>query len=212
MKYSDDYQDDADPTQFEPTPWGSRQRVLPRRAFKAVASVIAPLPPPPVLQAEPSWFVAQNPMLRIESSSFITPIVREADVQTWRVPKLPPPSNAARFDIRRFDVRLWLPIASLVAVLVLAFFGTRSTTHLSAALTSEPHPIMMATIEAPAPVAVAPVVAEPAPVAKQIAVVEHAPVAKRVALAAPAVKRASKRPHLDMNVATPLGDLAKRRR
>jgi hypothetical protein len=225
MKYSDDYQDEA--TQFEPTPWGSRQRVMPRRGFKAAASIVAPLPPavrdappmpmmpPPVLQPEPSWFeqTAELPL---------TPILRERDLPTWRVPKLPPAPNARRFDMRR--LRLWLPIAGLITVLVLAFFGTRSNaTHISAALTPEAPAITMATIEAPAPV-LAPVAAEPvaAPIEKQI---QHAPVAKRLALAAPIVKQSSrtnmrassalsssKRPRLDMNVATPLGDLAKRHR
>jgi hypothetical protein len=236
MMYSDDFQDDdGNSTEFDPTPWGSRQRVMPRRAFKAAVSVVAPLPPAPLPPISPSVVFEQAP------SWYVTPIVREADVPTWRVPKLLPPPNAPRFDMRR--LRLWLPIAGLVTVLVLAFVGTRSNaTHISAALTtSAPAPaITMATIEAPAPVAVAPVAlasAEPVapPIAKQIAVVvakpvvvakqvtlvatvEHVPVAKRLALAAPVVRQSartstrmssSKRPRLDMDVATPLGDLAK---
>jgi hypothetical protein len=242
----DDFQDDGTETQFEPTPWGSRQRVLPRRAFKAAVSVVAapreeapmyleytPVPAAapshveqaPVIAAQvfaeqaPSYVAEQAPVITMPS--WFTPIVRERDIPTWHVPKLPAPAKRWRMPslsrlLARLNFRRALPIAGLSAVIVIAFFGARSNnSHVSAAL-GQSHEIKMATIEAPvaapAPAPIAAVEAAPAiELAPAPAPVIHHTIAKQQFSAHVSTKRAAAgRPKLDVNFATPLGDLAKR--
>lgn len=193
--------DDDDHTQFDPSPWGSRQRVLPRRTFKAVASVVAQAPVAEVPSVAQSLAarVAQN-VVAADLPSFGTPVVREADIPTWRVPKL------ALYPTkpRNLDLRLWLPIAGLVSIVIIALLGARlgggdlraDATSISAALlgeTSDGRYHNVANVEdPPAPAAVD----APRPIAR----------AKR------AKHVASKRPLLAVDVSTPLGDLAREHR
>src|SRR5512146_3146000 len=162
------YDDDTtEATQFDPTPWGSRQRVLPRRTFKAVASVIAQAPAVPNLVAR----VAQ--MVPAEVPTFGPPIVREADIPTWRVPKLALYPTKPR---ARLDLRMWLPIGGLVSIVIIALLGARlggdlraDATSISAALlgeTSDGRFHIVTNVEDPPAAVEAPVVHPPIAFAK----------------------------------------------
>jgi hypothetical protein len=76
--------DDNEATAFEPIPLGARQRVIPRRTFKAVPSMITELP--------------------------LEEILDEQVIATQRVPRLPPPPpHIIRTNVRlsaRLPVRL----------------------------------------------------------------------------------------------------------
>jgi len=211
------YDDNDDATQFDPSPWGNRQRVLPRRTFKAVASVVAQAPVvamPPVVAHAPA--VAPSLAARVaqsvvpdEAPMFGTPIVREADIPTWRVPKLALYPTMPR---KQVDLRLWLPIGGLVSIVIIALLGARlsgdvhaDATSISAALlgeTSDNRFASVANVEDP-----------PAPPAVELSVAHH-PIAFEKAKHASVriTSRASKRPLLAVDVRTPLGDLANKRR
>jgi hypothetical protein len=198
------YDDDtSEATQFDPTPWGSRQRVLPRRTFKAVASVVAHAP-----VAAPSLVARVAQSAADEVPTFGPPLVREADIPTWRVPKLELYPTMPR---RRIDLRMWLPIGGLVSIVIIALLGARiggdigaDATSISAALlgeTSDGRFHIVTNVEDPpaAPAVEAPAVHPPIAIAKA----KHASVR---------VSHGSKRPQLAVDVSTPLGDLANKRR
>ena len=197
--------DDNDATQFDPTPWGSRQRVLPRRAFKAVASIVAPpVAPVPVVPSLAAR-VAQS-MVPADVPSFGTPIVHEADIPTWRVPKIqlyPKPR-------KHVDLWMWLPIGGLVSIVIIALVGARmngdvhaDATSISAALvgeTSDNRFHIVANVEDP-----------PAPPAVELPALHHPIAVVAVKHASMRPSRASNRPRLAVDVMTPLGDLANKR-
>ena len=176
--------DDSDNTQFDPSPLGSRQRLLPRRTFKAVASVVAQVPS----VARPAFAA-----MCVEAPAFGNPLVREADIPTWHVPKLQP-------SRRTFDRRL-LPIGGLLALVIIAIFATRSgdgvriveAASISAAVGSE-------TIDN----AFHSVTGVEQPPAELVSAPRLTP-----KLAHVRARRMAKRPLLALDVSTPLGDLAK---
>ena len=210
------YDDNDDATQFDPSPWGNRQRVLPRRTFKAVASVVAQAPvvaqpPAPVVAPSLAARVAQS-VVPAEAPMFGTPLVREADIPTWRVPKVALYPTMPR---KHVDLRLWLPIGGLVSIVIIALLGARlsgdmhvDATSISAALlgeTSDNRFYSVANVEDPP--------APPAPPALESAV-SHQPIAfaKAKHASVRVASHASKRPLLAVDVRTPLGDLANKRR
>jgi hypothetical protein len=190
--------DDSDKTQFDPNPLGGRQRLLPKRTFKAVASVI--------VQAAPVPTLAELPLFKgrlVEAPAFGDPLAlpplplarREVDISTVRVPKLPLHPNA-------FGSRLtMLSIAGLLALVIISILATRSdgvrleAAAISATLGGE---TIDATVQGVADVEQPPV---------EITI--DAPIVHRVAKLH--LKRMTKRPQLAVDVSTPLGDLAKRR-
>jgi hypothetical protein len=202
------YDDGDERTQFEPSPWGSRQRVLPRHTFKAGTgtSSAARLPGVAPMEAPP---VAANLVAPSTEPTFVPtftmPVVSEADIPTWRVPKLALYPTKPR---RQLDLTLWLPIGGLVSIVIIALLGAglrgdprADATSISAALLGEPSDSafqIVANVEEPP--------APPAPPAEEEVVVVAKP------------KHASVRAHhvarrrLNVDVSTPLGDLVRRRR
>jgi hypothetical protein len=202
-----DFDNDVDATEFEPSPWGSRQRVIPRAEFRVAA---AKRTPPPI----------QSLVSRVAQSAVSTH-VREADIPTWRVPKLeftPSPLPAApKPRKRRLDLRRWLPIAGIPSIVIIALVGASvarvgdvhaDASSISAALldeSSETRIQGVANIEVPpAPQAVESphhvvATATPKHTSEHTSVVTH-------------VKYASNRPLLAVDFATPLGDLGKKHR
>jgi hypothetical protein len=82
--YDDD--DDDDVTVFEPAPWGAKQRVLPRRTFKAaisriitlVPSLVRPIPPPIPTRRAPnriSEIVAAEPVPALVARAITAPVL-----------------------------------------------------------------------------------------------------------------------------------------
>ena len=80
--------DDNEATQFEPVPLGARQRVIPRRTFKAVPSMITELP--------------------------LEDLLDEEVIVTARVPRLPPPPpHIVRTNVRLSARLIPRPVAVL---------------------------------------------------------------------------------------------------
>jgi hypothetical protein len=189
-----EFADDA--TEFEPCPWGSRQRVKPRATFKTAPAPVAhaalevPSLPIAIAIAATPPFVAWNPVA----------VRGERDIATWRVPRVavltPKPS-----PLRRRLAVIALPLGALALGGVLALvFARPAAPHLASASLLQarsPEPIddevyIVTNIEQPPAPSALP--SSPAP-----------PTHKHTA-------RAIKRPALAFDTATPLGDLAHHRR
>jgi hypothetical protein len=88
--------DDDDPTTFEPMPWGARQRVAPRRTFRAAlsqviapapvsapASVLAPAVPVAVLAPILAPAIPARPPMHVEQT---WPVMRQRDLREILMP------------------------------------------------------------------------------------------------------------------------------
>jgi hypothetical protein len=89
----DDEEEDDDVTVFEPTPWGAKQRVMPRMTFKAAVSKIITLVPslvrelPPPIPARPALAAPTFAAPAFAAPAFAAP--------AFAAPPLPAPAFAA---------------------------------------------------------------------------------------------------------------------
>jgi hypothetical protein len=187
-------------TLFEPCPWGSRQRCMPRRTFKAAVSVAKPPPvpralarpvapaPAPAFPSLPVMFVPAEPLRRD----------RERYIATERVPRVsllaPKPSQ-----LRRRLTIIAVPLGALVGVLALVFARP------AAARVETASPLARLVDADDVPIHVVSNIEQPP--AAQPTVTPHA---VRATIVKPA--HVAKRPTLAFDTSTPLGDLARRRR
>ena len=128
--YDDD--DDDDLTQFEPNPWGARQRIAPRRAFKAVVSRIVTLVPSLVRQLPPPIPQRRIPRATPASATPTIPTFAasariSAPVLPARIPSIGALAAAARercrertLPVKRVQVTQLKRIVSVLAGAVVA--------------------------------------------------------------------------------------------
>jgi hypothetical protein len=177
------YDDDDEATQFELSPLGSRQRLRPPSTFRAVATTPTASTPLVARLAPP-----------FPAAPIAVAVVREADIATVRVPRLPP---APRSPL----LRLRVPVAGILISAVFAIVIARPDRDISLAASAVSAQLAGETTADPFHV-VTSVEDPPAPLAVVVVPRKHAS----------GTKRTARRPTLAVDTSTPLGDLARHRR
>jgi hypothetical protein len=205
--------DDDEATQYDPNPWGARQRLIPLATFvPAPAPLAPPIVPAAVAYAAPIAYAAPAPMARAAAPAPIAPFARIAYAAAAPAPYAP----AARVTLRvpalpmhpRRRARYAIPMFGLAAIVCLAFAYAMKP----ATIASQTASIATPAIAEPLDMSASGVVAEIAP-AELPAIAKPAPrVASRVAHKPRA--SAKRRPiKIDASItSSPLGHLRPSRR